>query len=149
MGLSKDRSALLHLKEILWNVKLQIDLAVTYLKIVENLISNTTAASKYKPKRLRININWNPHFLIPFYLVKFFPQCAHLSYRNKIQILKGLFFEVWKGGFQQIQILGLLSIYFDAVVVFVKKFSILLRLSWATVWPGRNLENASHNNLNS
>ena len=29
------------------------------------------------------------------------------------------------------------------------KFSTLLRLSWATVWPGRNLENASHDNLSS
>ena len=87
----------------------------------------------------------------PILLSEIFPQCAHLSYwlRNKIQILKGLFFEVWKGEFQLIQILGLLGMYFDAVVVFVMKFTTLLRLSWATVWPGRNLENASHNNLSS
>ena len=41
---------------------------------------------------------------------------------NKKQFLKILWSEVWKGGFQLIQILGLLGIYFDAVVVEVKTF---------------------------
>ena len=36
---------------------------------------------------------------------------------NKKHFLKILSSEFWKGGFQLIQILGLLGMYFDAVVV--------------------------------
>ena len=36
---------------------------------------------------------------------------------NKKQFLKILLSEVWKEGFQLMQILGLLGMYFDAVVV--------------------------------
>ena len=41
---------------------------------------------------------------------------------HKKQFLKNLWSEVWKGGFQLMQILGLLGMYFDAVVVEVKTF---------------------------
>ena len=50
---------------------------------------------------------------------------------DKKQFLKILWSEVWKGGFQLIQILGLLGMYFDAVVVEVKTF--LLYSDW--LWP--------------
>ena len=49
---------------------------------------------------------------------------THLDYwfTNKNQILKSLSTGVWKVGFQLMQILGLLGIYFDAEVVFVTNF---------------------------
>ena len=50
---------------------------------------------------------------------------------NKKQFLKILWSDVWKGGFQLIQILGLLGMYFDAVVVEVKTFLLLFRLALA------------------
>ena len=50
---------------------------------------------------------------------------------NKKQFLKILWSEVWKGGFQFIQILGPLGMYFDAVVVEVHTFLILFRLALA------------------
>ena len=53
---------------------------------------------------------------------------------NKKQFLKILWSEVWKGGFQLIQILGLLGMYFDAVVVEVKTFLILFILALAIRW---------------
>ena len=37
-----------------------------------------------------------------------------------------LFIEVWKEGFQFMQILGPLVMCFDAVIVFVENFSLLL-----------------------
>ena len=46
----------------------------------------------------------------------------------KYQFLKNLSSEVWKGGFQLIQILGLLGIYFDAVVVEVKTFFTFIQI---------------------
>ena len=49
---------------------------------------------------------------------------------HKKQFLKILWSEVWKGGFQLIQILGLLGMYFDAVVAEVKTFLLLFRF-----WP--------------
>ena len=48
---------------------------------------------------------------------------------NKKQFLKILWSEVWKGGFQLIQILGLLGMFFDAVVAELKTF---LLLFWLT-----------------
>ena len=50
---------------------------------------------------------------------------------NKKQFLKILWIDVWKGGFQLMQILGLLGMYFDAVVVEVEKY--LLFSDW--LWP--------------
>ena len=41
---------------------------------------------------------------------------------NKKQFLKILWSDAWKGGFQLMQILGLLSMHFDAVVVEVETF---------------------------
>ena len=43
---------------------------------------------------------------------------------------------VWKGGFQLMQILGLLGMYFDAVVVEVKTFLLLFRLALAILCQG-------------
>ena len=53
---------------------------------------------------------------------------------DKKQFLKNLWSKVWKGGFQLMQILGLLGMYFDAVVVEVKTFLILFRLALAILW---------------
>ena len=39
-----------------------------------------------------------------------------------------------KKGFQLMQILGLLGMYFDTVVVFVTKFSLLFKLALAILW---------------
>ena len=39
-----------------------------------------------------------------------------------------------KGGFQLMLILGLLGMYFDAVVVFVTKSSLLFKLTVAILW---------------
>ena len=50
---------------------------------------------------------------------------------NNKQFLKILWSEVWKVGFWLIQILGLLGMYFDAVVVDVHTFLILFRLALA------------------
>ena len=42
---------------------------------------------------------------------------------------------VWEGGFQMMQILGLLlGMYFDAAVVFATNFSLLFRLAMAILW---------------
>ena len=54
---------------------------------------------------------------------------------HKKQFLKILWSEVWKGGFHLIQILGLLGMYFDAVVVEVEKNLLLFRLALAILWP--------------
>ena len=54
---------------------------------------------------------------------------------NKKQFLKILWSVVWKGGFQLMQILGLLGMYFDAVVVEVKTFFTFIQIgSGHTVW---------------
>ena len=53
---------------------------------------------------------------------------------NKKQLLKILWCEVWKGGFQLIQILALLRMYFDAVVVEVKTFLLLFRFALTIQW---------------
>jgi hypothetical protein len=50
--------------------------------------------------------------------------------------LKILRSEVWKGGFHLMQILGLLGMYFDAVVVFVINSSFLFRFAVAMLWAG-------------
>ena len=55
---------------------------------------------------------------------------------NKIYLIKKfLKILLLKGGFQLIQILGLLGMYFDAVVVEVKTFLLLFISSLAILWP--------------
>ena len=94
-------------------------MATANLKKSEEFVTNTTAASKYIPRRPRISINWNPPFqtslhkilkVVFFRLTKFF-------FRNKKDKVK----KVWKVGFQLMLILGLLGMYFDVVVIFVTK----------------------------
>ena len=81
----------------------------------EDLVINTTTASKYIPRRLRICINWNFLFKTQIYLVK-----AYLSVNIAKQDLRTYFVKSvlenimkWslKGGFQLMLILGLLSMY--------------------------------------
>ena len=43
--------------------------AIAILKKSEAIVKNTTAASKYIPRRPRISINWNPPFQTQIYLV--------------------------------------------------------------------------------
>ena len=50
---------------------------------------------------------------------------------------------VWKVGFQFMLILGLLGMYFDAVVVFVTKSSLFFRLAVAILWSSALLQHAS------
>ena len=51
--------------------------------------------------------------------------------KQDLQLLKILWSEVWKGGFQLIEILVLLGMYFEAVVVFVTGQILLHRLALA------------------
>ena len=53
---------------------------------------------------------------------------------NKKKNLKTLWSEVWKGGFQLMQILGLFGMYFDSVVVEVEKYLLFFRLALAILW---------------
>ena len=88
------------------------------LKKSKDFSTSTSTASKYIPKRPRICINWNPPFQIKIYLVNV-PLNVNIVKQdllNKKQFLKILWSEVWKGGFQLMQILGLLGIYFDVEV---------------------------------
>ena len=102
----------------------------------KKVLTSTTTASKYIPKRPRICINWNPPFQTQIYLVKV-PLNVNIVKQDllhKKQFLKILWSEVWKGGFQLMQILDLLGMYFDAVVVFVTNSSLLFRLAVAILW---------------
>ena len=56
------------------------------------------------------------------------------NYLFKKQFLKILWSEVWKGGFQLMQILGLLGMYFDNMVVEVEKYLLFFRLALAILW---------------
>ena len=99
------------------------------------LVTNTTAASKYIPRRPRISINWNHPFQYSLHKISktVFFRLTIFFFRNKIflfkkQLLFSFLFlkiyfikKVWKGGFQLMLILGLLGMYFDAAVVFVTK----------------------------
>ena len=94
------------------------------LKKSKYFSTSTTTASKYIPKRPRIYINWNPPFQIQIILVNV-PLNVNIVKQdllNKKQFLEILWSEVWKRGFQLMQILGLLGMYFDAVVVEVEKY---------------------------
>ena len=111
-------------------------MARTNLNKSKKVLTSTTTVSKYILKRPRICINWNPPFQTQIYLVKV-PLNVNIVKQdllNKKQFLKILWSEVWKGGFQLIQILGLLGMYFDAVVVEVKTFLLLFRLALAIQW---------------
>ena len=102
----------------------------------EEVLTNTTAASKYIPRRPRICINWNPPFQTQIYLVKV-PLNVNIVKQDllhKIQFLKILWSEVWKGGFLLMLILVLLGMYFDAAVVFVKTSLLFFRLALAILW---------------
>ena len=93
----------------------------------KKVLTSTTTASKYIPKRPRICINWNPPFQTQIYLVKV-PLNVNIVKQDllhKKQFLKILWSEVWKGGFQLMEILVLLGMYFDAVVVFVTSQTLL------------------------
>ena len=94
-------------------------------------MTSTTTASKCIPKRHRICINWNPPFQTQIYLVKV-PLNVNIVKQDllsKKQFLTILWSEVWNGGLQLIQILGLLGMYFDDVVVEVQTFLLLFRLA--------------------
>ena len=99
----------------------------------KKVLNSTTKASKYIPKRSRICINWNPPFQTQIYLVKILlnVNIVKQDLLHKKQFLKILWSEVWKGGFQLIQILGLMGMYFDTVVVEVETFLLLFRLALA------------------
>ena len=94
-------------------------------------LTSATIASKYTPQRPRICINWNPPFQT--FIHKIFKNCLLLSKSCFTMFpFRSTFTEstwVWKGGFQLMQILGLLGMYFDAVVVEVKTFLLLFRLA--------------------
>ena len=100
----------------------------------KKVLTSTTTASKYIPKRPKICINWNPPFQTQIYLVKV-PLNVNIvkqDLANKKTVWK--FYEVRseRGGFQFIQILGLLGMCFDAVVVKVKTL-VLFRLALASL----------------
>ena len=97
------------------------------------VLTSTTTASKYMPKRPRIHINLNLPFQTHIYIVKVPTNVSIVKQDllHKKQFLKIFWKEVWKGGFQLVQILGLMSMYFDAVVVEDKTFLLLFRLALA------------------
>ena len=131
------------------------------------LVTNTTAASKYIPRRPRISITWNPTFQTSLHKISkvIFFRLTKIFFRNKknfskeqlwfsfLRIIKQkkilersenfwnfsflkIYFikNVWKVGFQFMLILGLLGMYFDAVVVLVTKSSLFFRLAVAILW---------------
>ena len=117
-------------------MKLCHSMARANLNKSKKVLTFTTTASKCMPKRPRICINWNPPFQTQIYLVKV-PLNVNIVKQDllhKKQFLKILWSEVWKGGFQLMQILVLLGMYFDAVVVFVTSQTILFRLALAILW---------------
>ena len=112
--------------------KTQISKEPSWIKV----LTSTTTASKYIPKRLRICINWNHPFQTQTYLVKLLlnVNIVKQDLLNKKQLLKILWSEVWKGGFLLMLILGLLGMYFDAAVAYVTNSLLLLRLAVAVLW---------------
>ena len=54
--------------------------------------------------------------------------------KQDLQFLKIVWSDVWKEGFQLMQILGLLCMYFDAVVVEVEKYLLFFILALAILW---------------
>ena len=119
-----------HLQDFAYNMKSKNPRNVAHhsmaranLKKSKKVLTFTTTASKCMPKRPRICINWNLPFQTQIYLVKV-PLNVNIVKQDllhKKQFLKNLWSDVWKGGFQLMQILGVLGMYFDAVVVEVEK----------------------------
>jgi len=106
-------------------------MALANLNKSEELVTNTTTASKYMSMRPRICNNGNPLFQTS--LLKIFKNCWSKSYFTTFTF-RGTFNKqiwVWKGGFQMMQILDLLGMYFDAWVVFVTNSLLLFRLAMA------------------
>ena len=111
-------------QQIEWKSELYHSMARANVNNSVWLVTNTPTASKYIPRRTRISINWNPpfrpHFInfskTVFYEVNLLPQCSHL------EVLLLSKFGSERGGFQLEQILGLLGMYFDAVVEEVKTY---------------------------
>ena len=101
-------------------------MATANIKKSLELVTNTTAASKYIPRRPRISINWNPPFQTQIYLLNSKKQKNSKNFESLRKFLKNYIFwnllskfGLWKGGFQLMLILGLLGMYLDAAVVFV------------------------------
>ena len=120
--------------------------------------NSTTMASKYIPKRPRICINWNSPLQTQIYLVHvpLNVNTVKQDLLHKKQFLKILRSEVWKGGFQLIQILGLLGMYFDAVGVEFQTFLLLFRLALVILcyacnfkWQGNSWKNFFLKNSNA
>ena len=109
------------------------------LKKSKYFSTSTTTASKYIHKRLRICINWNLPFQTQIYLVNVPLNVNNI--KQDLQFLKIVWSDVWKEGFQLMQILGLLCMYFDAVVVEVEKYWLFFRLALAILWTGHNFQN--------
>ena len=105
-------------------------MAMANLNKSEELVTNTTAASKYMPKRPRICINGNLpfqtllHKIFKNYFLWSKSYFTTLIFRGKLLISK---FWSERGDFKM-QILGLLGMYFDASEGFVINFSLLFRL---------------------
>ena len=102
----------------------------------EVFLKNTNTVSKYIPRRPRISINWNPPFQtsLKHFLKNCFSysKCCFTMLTFRVTFTKWIW--VWKGVFQLIQILGLLGLYFDAAVVFIKKTSLLFKFALAILW---------------
>ena len=84
------------------------------------------------PESASIEIpSFRPHFIkfskTVSYEVNLPSQHSHLE----VLLLSKL---VWKGGFQLMQILVLLGMYFDAAVVFITSQLLLFRLALAVLW---------------
>jgi hypothetical protein len=98
------------------------------LNKTEWLVTNTTAASKYIPKRPRICNNWNPP-LGPHY-IKFSKTASYevnlTSQHSHLEVL--LLSKFWS------EMGDFLGMYFDAAVVFVTSHLLLFRLASAILW---------------
>ena len=110
-----------------WYISHSIYMATANLNKSEEFVTNTTAASKYIPRRPKIFWIAPKIFFALQYIKKqikvvpwnffFVPEKKNFSLEKTT--FEILWSEVWKGGFQLMLILGLLGMYFDAAVVFV------------------------------
>jgi hypothetical protein len=85
----------------------------------KKVLTSTTKASKYISKRPRICIN-GPHFIKFSKTVFLISKSCFTMFTFRGTFTKKIW--VSKGGFQLMQILGFLGMYFDAVVAEVKTF---------------------------
>jgi hypothetical protein len=102
----------------------------------KKVLNSTTTAAKYILKRPRICNNWNPPFQTQIYLVKV---PLNVNIVKKIYFIKNIFWKFYqvrseRRDFNWYRVWGLLGMYFDAVVVEVKTFLILFRLTLAILW---------------